>query len=268
MKYKSIVKYSPLIFLITFALSALAGCDTADGTSLSSEAVILDYASDYLAEAPVIDVPNRTVTVTVQPMDLSGFAPIITLSGNARLTVPAAIEDGVPATYTVTAENGSSAEWTVTVNVQYGISYNLGGTRVVHTGCVIDTNDENQDTSPGDEVPGIFEGRGRYIAYIYERTFEPQNYTSLDSLDFDYSNLSLSEVTTDTYTGTLGYSDYSESTYSYFDIDSNIKTFESIGGDMIMTFTGEESMDKSVTRAELIKVTGGFAKLKVIAGPQ
>ena len=266
MRLKSAGKISPLFFVTIITALALIGCDTADGTSLSSEAAILAYATDYLAEAPVIDVPNRTVTVTVQPMDLSGFDPEITLSDHASLTPPSAIEDGVPAPYTVTAENGSTAVWTVTVNVQYGISYYLGSTRIVHTCGMIDSTNEHLNTLLENGIPRMVPGGSQEdnYAYIFETPIEFQQFNPGSTIGCDYTYFSIYENTPGASSGILEYSDYSESTDAVFDLASTVIEFGSSREDAIVLFSGDETMDRAIGGVELQKVTGGFAKLKVI----
>ncbi len=94
---------------------------------------------------PLIDPQGHTVEVPIKPMDLSDFEPEITVSEFAVVTEPASIENGVAAEYNVTAENGDSVTWTVTINLAYGVRYVFDGTEVVHLHGFIDSTDPDDD---------------------------------------------------------------------------------------------------------------------------
>jgi len=104
-----------------------------DEDLLSGDALIVSFDFDGITGEAVIDLENRTVTITTIPMDLAGIEPAISISEGAVLGDIPTFEDGVPADILITAEDGTVEEWTVTINVQRGISFLLDGSRVVLT---------------------------------------------------------------------------------------------------------------------------------------
>ncbi|HOU75373.1 MAG TPA: DUF5018 domain-containing protein, partial [Tenuifilum sp.] len=93
-------------------------------TSLNSEKAILSYSINGISGT--IDAVNHTVTLTLPyGTDRSNLVATFTLSAAATAKVGATVqESGVtandftnPVTYTVTAEDGSTQDWVVTVNL-------------------------------------------------------------------------------------------------------------------------------------------------------
>lgn len=125
----------------------------------SSDADIVTFVlSGLVAGTLTLDADARTVTATVEPMDISGLVPTVTVSDGAELTTQPALADGQPVTYVVTAENGDTASWTVTVTVQYGISYTQDGTRVVLTSGAVNGGSSGPTTADlGNDVPWVSE---------------------------------------------------------------------------------------------------------------
>jgi len=126
------MKKSMYLLLALLPVFLFFGCPEAP-PELSGDALIVSFDFDGITGEAVIDLENRTVTITTIPMDLSGIEPEISVSEGASLGEIPAFEDGVPADIIVTAEDGTVEEWTVTINVQRGISFLLDGTRVVLT---------------------------------------------------------------------------------------------------------------------------------------
>ncbi len=256
-----------LVLMIISMLALFSGCDVFTSMFGSSEAVILDYASDYIIGDPVIDIEARTLEVTVKPIDLSDFEPEITVSELAVLSVPDSIEDGVAAEYTVTAENGDAVTWTVTVTVAYGIRYLFDGTEVTLLYGFSDSRDTDDNEAWGEGVPGIevdsvnedCEG------YIFEKEYDWGEQSSAPQ--WDYSELDVDKISTGYSYGSLSFNDYSEESSYQFTLNMNIEEFGSLGDDFIAVFDGEgvivEDL-RSVARAVAMQLTEGYAKLKIV----
>ena len=103
-------KHITILLIALTLISVLSGCDLMTSIFGSDEAAITAFTQAGMVGEPVIDVENATVTLIVEPMDLSAFTPEITISEGATITAPESITDGVAATYTITAENGDFVE--------------------------------------------------------------------------------------------------------------------------------------------------------------
>jgi hypothetical protein len=136
---------------------ALSGCDLWYQFFGSSDAAITEFNIDGIIGTAAIDPAAHTVVVTVEPMDLTAapVTPDITVSANATLTpAPSAVQDGVPVTYTVKAQNGASSAWTVTVNVAFGTSFTVDGTmKVVMMHGYVDSTQVNLPSLIGSGLP-------------------------------------------------------------------------------------------------------------------
>ena len=82
------------------------------------------------------------------------FRSDVGVSEGATVTT-ATLVDGEPAVFKVTDQNGNVADWTVTVNVQRGISftYESTPTRVVVTKGFVDSADGTHNAAIGDGTP-------------------------------------------------------------------------------------------------------------------
>ena len=128
------------LFLAAIAALIFAGCASGESSIIS-----MDLDGAVLSGEPVIDAAARTVTATVEPVDLSAITPSFELSSNASIG-ELTLQDGEACTCTVTAEDGSTSEWTITVTVQPGISFYYDGT---YKSFLFGVADENL----GDGVP-------------------------------------------------------------------------------------------------------------------
>ncbi len=104
-------------FLTIILLVFLAGCS---GTVpiLSDANDIVSFILPGQTDKTIINTLAHTVEVEVAvDTDLTNLVPIITISPDATISPPSAIAQDFsnPVTYTVTAEDGSPQEWTVTV---------------------------------------------------------------------------------------------------------------------------------------------------------
>ena len=248
-------KHITFPFLALTLILVLSGCDLMTSIFGSEEAAITAFTEAGIIGEPEIDAENATITLTVEPMDLSSFDPEITISESATLVEPESLTDGVAATYTVTAENGDIVEWAVTVNVQYGISFTIGGTKTILLHGFSDSSDTTQNTSVGDGVPGIDKTTTESIGFA---AYEEYDWgTTTGEPVYDYVMLQIEGITADTYTdNSFRFHDHSESTTTDFVVTYNVTEFGDVDETFRTTFSGEDS--------DGTEVTGGFAKLLVV----
>ena len=270
-----------------------SGTETSDGTgdgttgdgsgttTASSAALITAYASDYIVGTPEIDTANKTVAVTIVPMDISGFTPAVTVSEKATITPPSSIQDGVPAEYTVKAEDGTEVKWTVTVTVQYGITFSIDGTVTTLTGGFKNSGDTDEDEAYGSGVPGIVKDSGNSENFTLEQVHDLYVNSGPPS-DYDYSWFEVDGVLSTVVTGAFEFYHYNGESFDEtlsFDLSLAITKFGSLGGDFVATFSGteasvegsapiEEPASRGAAAPTPKTVTGGFAKFKVVeSGP-
>ncbi len=256
-------------FILWGASLLCMGCEMADssGPDLSSEADIVSLVSPYIVGEPQIDSENRTISLTVEPMDLSLFKPVFSLSEGAVLTSPASIEDGIPADFQVTAEKGNTAVWTVTVTVEYGISFTIGGEKIVLTGGMMHSGDEAINIALGEGIPGIVKGTEESeSAPVLEKTYDQA--TNHDEPAWDYCHLAIKGTSMEAVEGSLDYTQYENRQEYRFSLSLDVDLFGELGGDCILRFTGTEIDPEMIQiKSEATKsLTEGFAKLKVIQG--
>jgi len=115
-------------FLAIFLLAFLAGCNGTIPT-LSDANDIVSFLLPGQTNKTIINTLTHTVEAEVTPgTNLTNLAPVITVSPNATISPPSGIAQNFssPVTYTVTAEDGSHQEWTVTVIEKIYIIRELG----------------------------------------------------------------------------------------------------------------------------------------------
>ena len=252
MKKSVIILLTIFVILVTFS-----SCDLMTSIFGSSEAAITAFTEAGIIGEPEIDVENATITLTVEPMDLSTFDPEITISESAVLTEPESISDGVAATYTVTAENGDIVEWSVTVTVQYGVSFLVDGTKVVLTSGFEDSTDATTNAIVGNGVPGIDADSGYSYSYTLEEVYDLG--TSMSEPAFDYFAMDIDGDTTGTYNNGdayLMFYDYSVGSSTEYIADMVVTEFGAVDGVFRATYTGTDGASSSITN--------GFAKLLVV----
>ena len=106
-----------------------------DEDLFSEDALIISFNFDGIEGEAVIDLEDRTITITTIPMDLSGIEPEISISEGAVLGEIPVFEDGVPADILVTAEDGTVEQWTVTIHVRLKIGFHqheTGICQIIH----------------------------------------------------------------------------------------------------------------------------------------
>ncbi len=263
-------KHLLFILIIVLLLAGISGCDVFTTMFGSSEAVILDYASDYIVGEPVIDLAARTIEVTVKLMDLSLFEPEITVSEFAELSGPESIEDGVAAEYTVTAENGEALTWTVTATMQYGITFVMNGTEITLLHGFSDSENPEYDAALGSGVPGIV----RYTDSDYSQNYilgeEDDLAVDESEITWDYVSFYFEGLTTGSFDGEFYFTDSSEDKNYYSIMTVDVSSFADSGGDFKAVFCkSDESAGRALAADIIDTLTDGIAKLKVVtSGPE
>lgn len=150
------------VLVLSLAIvAALTGCDLWNSIFGSSGASITSFTIDGIVGTATVDATQHTVVATVEPMDISALTPTVTVSAGATLTT-APVQDGVPVTFTVTAQNGTVTSWQVTVNVEYGTSFTVDGTtKVVMTHGYVDPSQTYSASLIGNDPP---------VGYTYSTT--------------------------------------------------------------------------------------------------
>ncbi len=121
------MKYVSTVVLVALIGLAMSGCFPPG----ASDAAILSFAFEGLSLTVEIDPEARTVVVSSPPIDLSSISPTIEVTPDSSLTGPSELSDGDPAIYTLTDAGGESVEWTVTVNLERGMTFRLDGEWIV-----------------------------------------------------------------------------------------------------------------------------------------
>ncbi len=113
---------------VTYSVVAQNGINTQNwivtvtiSTTQSSEAEILTFSIPEQANTPIISTTNATVQITVFPgTNVTALVPTITISYGATINPVSGVAQDFtnPVVYTVTAQNGTIKEWTVTVSFQ------------------------------------------------------------------------------------------------------------------------------------------------------
>ena len=126
--------------------------DTTGDVQLSSDAHIVSFSLDGIVGQAVIDPAGKTVRATVEPMDVSKLTPKITVSDKATLSASPGLVDGEPVEFVVTAENGDTSAWKVTVTAQHGITFKINSTKYTLIHGATDTT-EGATYTFGDDTP-------------------------------------------------------------------------------------------------------------------
>ena len=242
-----------ILTILIFTAVLFSSCEAISGF-LGFDASIKGVTSDCIVGDPVIDPDAKTVIVTVEPMDIAFFEPEFTLSDGAEITPPDNIADGEPAVFTVTSSNGTVVEWTVTVNVQYGVSFIIDGTKTILLGGYKHSTDSAFNTSCGNGVPGVMIDHDRSIVIALEEVYDWA--TTSGEPDFDYVELIVEGVTTGTWGSSFSFYNYNIESHR-FDVSSVVTEFDEIGGNFTATFSGSKEPSRTIS-------ISGFAKLKVV----
>ena len=119
-KYTNLTTLLSVLFCFTVPFFFTACGDDDDGEPLSDAKEILSFAFNDLTPAVQGSISGSAITATVPfGTDVTGLVPTVTLSEEATVSPAsgAAQDFSNPVTYTVTAEDGSEATYTVTVTV-------------------------------------------------------------------------------------------------------------------------------------------------------
>lgn len=263
-----------LMLICLICAASFFGCDDTGAGTASVEAAITAFTGAGLVGTPNIDLEAHTVSLTVEPMDLSNYSPELVVSDYAEVTsAPGTIADGVPATYTVTAEDGTAVDWKVTVNVLYGVAFDYGTRHIVLTEGEIYSGDPEFNEYVGDGVPGIYSsGSSNYFTVYSEvydygsesRASEPPTY----EYDYDYFEFYFEGESTEIYSSASA--EYYESdgfVSTDFDCSVDVSEHGDIGGDFRASFSGVVDEIPVASRASADPDITGYCKLLVVEGP-
>ena len=98
-------------------ISELPGCE-------SGGPLILGFDIEGIVGSAEINSDNLSITATVIPVDLSSLVYNLSLTDGAELVQAPDLTDGEPVIFVVESAVGIRQEWNVTINVEYGISFN------------------------------------------------------------------------------------------------------------------------------------------------
>jgi hypothetical protein len=129
---------------------------------------ILSFVIPGMSQPANIDWDNKTVVANVPPMDLSTTSFEVGLSVGSTVAQEVLV-DGQTSIFVVTNASGQSADWSVTVNVQRGISFRYGDndTFVAYTAGVIDSSGSNNEWLDGLPIAKVI-GNGAELYAFYE----------------------------------------------------------------------------------------------------
>jgi hypothetical protein len=262
----------------TFVLLAMAGAILValGGCAIfgSPDADILTFDISGLVGTATIDTAARTITATVEPMSLAGVAPTVTVSSKAELTAQPALVDGQAVTYVVKAENTKEVTWTVTVTVEYGISFTYDSTHVVLTKGIIHSTNSTTNTQLGNGVPLTTLGSSGAASQVYA-FLEPYDYAHPSNSGLTIAMLQLAWAgapAAGTYDQTKAAFQYQVGSpalslaagpqLSTSVLSVELSAYGAVGADAVGTFSGTVVNSADAT---LHPLTGGFLKVIRIA---
>lgn len=123
------MKVTKILLFISASLVALTSCEKNEESSRSSEAQILEFSIG--TQQGVIDQQTKTVTATLPDgVGCSQLSPSVTVSGKATVSPAkgAVVDFTSPVVYTITAEDGTTQLYTVSVAAANEASPNENGT--------------------------------------------------------------------------------------------------------------------------------------------
>lgn len=135
-------KNAKILVMVIAAIMLLAGCEKP-----SSEKRIINFAFNSISVTAVVDENTKTIEANVPyGTNVTALVPAITVSDKAVVIPASGVAQNFrnPVTYTVTAEDGSQAVYTVTVSVN------------IPSSCIV-----NVSANPSDG--GIVSGGGTYL---------------------------------------------------------------------------------------------------------
>lgn len=233
-----------VVLACTILLTA-SGCDLISDLFASDEAEILAFEVPNSRSPAIIDAPQRTISVTVDPTDLRTLDPIVTASEGASVT-PTEIKDGLPATFIVTAEDGSTAKWTVTVEIESGVSFILENVRVMIDQGIIHSTDPVKNQAAGDNTPCgfYFTLPDLSVLNVFKTAYEPSTATAGEPEVFWQGEFEGQQPGTfKSVSAPHGFMDFTNEADSYRSISSKefimeVLSYDAAGGCITGTFSG------------------------------
>ncbi|MDC7127109.1 MAG: hypothetical protein PQJ46_16195 [Spirochaetales bacterium] len=142
------MKKITLLLLVALTTLALFSCASSDANITE-----MTLTGATLVGDPTIDSTNHTITATVKAVDLSTVTPSFSVSEGATAG-DVTLTDGTEATCTVTAENGETVDWKITVTVNPGFTFIYGSdsTKILFEEGII-SSDEATNTQYGAGLP-------------------------------------------------------------------------------------------------------------------
>lgn len=243
-----------VILLVPAAAAVLfSGCASGENSIIS-----MDLGGAVIVEdSLVIDETARTITAAIEPVDISNIIPAFELSANAAIG-DITLEDGVASACTVTAEDGTTSEWVVTVTVKPGVSFTYDGVFESFVYGVLDSSDSDASDDYGNGVPSYSActtGQSGDIVLAFREEYDLTEDKVTDS-EWLIMMLSNESTTTSALSWTNSFTFAAE---GY--IIENTDSLGNVGDFVTGTFLGtlEDAEGETVT------ITDGFYKLLRIA---
>ncbi|TAL38085.1 MAG: DUF5018 domain-containing protein [Spirochaetes bacterium] len=115
------MKFKPLSLILIVSVFCFASCGGSGGGSPSTGKTLIEFSISGVSINGTINETDQTITLMLPyqaNIDVTSIAPVITHTGKSISPASGSVQDFTnPVTYTVTAEDGTSQEYTVTVNV-------------------------------------------------------------------------------------------------------------------------------------------------------
>lgn len=218
--------------IILFSL-LLINCSKDDESKLSFENKIISFKITGNDEEfnGVIDQSSKTITVTTSNLDFSNsITPIIEISNNASISPSASTSQNFSQNvqYTVTAENGNEAIYTVMVNSSDNkiTSFNLTPSETTFSGVINEVNNTITIETIGLEVNSTLIPNIEFSqnATIYPSTSSEQNFSQ--NIEYTVTAQNGEQETYTVITNNTSLSDEKKILSFHFNIDNEI--FEGI----------------------------------------
>ncbi|MBI9108574.1 MAG: hypothetical protein JEZ04_17655 [Spirochaetales bacterium] len=248
-------KLMPLVLIVLFIL-AVSGCASNENSIIS---ITLDGA--VLIGEPVIDEAAKTITASIEPADLSTITPTFVLSSNAEAG-EITLEDGEACICTVTAEDMTSSEWTITVTVQPGASFVYEDTSISFLHGCINSLDGDLNNNYGDGVPYAIDYENEQSSFTgacaYKKVWDysTEETPTSENMSLQFSNAGI---------GFFGYIDPTGSeNITFFGPGTlDVISFGKIGEYITGTFSGtyEKRVGSDTEPTTTVKITEGFFKV-------
>lgn len=234
------MKVKNVLLLLLFSVT-LIHCSSDDGPQLSSENSIISFKISENGQEfnGVINQSTRTITVTTSNIDLSNpIVPTIEISNNASISPSASTPQNFNQNveYTVTAENGNKAVYTVIVNSSDSkiISFSITPHNTAYAGVIDDTTNTITIEAVGLEDNSIVAPQ---IQVSQNATISPSPALTQDfSQDIEYTVTAQNgdQTTYTVVTNNTPFSSEKKITSFQFDIDNEIILGTVVDADLII----------------------------------